>query len=220
MKNSEFAIDTKTHAYDSISAKYDQTRFNTLRGKLFNLLRKRILRKVRKSFPSEGIALDVACGTGLASRWLSTNGYSVAAGDLSLGMLRVAYQKLACSKYLMGLSQLDACNLPFKDKSFDIITSFRFLNLISPEVRRAIHKEVARVGKSIYLFTYALDSPYQRWRGRMKVKLGFSEACDSYPATLDYIKEELNAAHIDYIRDFKVCNLLTSEIVILASMKK
>jgi hypothetical protein len=120
----------------------------------------------------------------------------------------------------VGLSQFNACNLPFKDKSFDIVTGFRFLNLLSPEIRRVIHKEVARVGKSIYLFTYALDSLYQRWRGGMKAKFGFSEGRDNYPATLDQIKEELIEAQINYIKDFKICNLLTSEIVILASINK
>jgi len=220
MKNNKFTKNRHTYAYDAISNIYDKTRFSTLRGRLFSIFRGRILKKTLKSFPREGMALDLACGTGLISEWLLKNGYSVVGGDLSLGMLKIAYQKSAKSKYLIGLSELNACHLPFKDKSFDIVTSFRFLNLMSPETRRIIHSEVARVGKSIYLFTYALDSPYQRWRGRVKVKLGFSGGCDNYAAHLDQIKEELNDAHIDYIRDFKVCNLLTSEIAILASIKE
>jgi SAM-dependent methyltransferase len=206
--------------YDSISEGYDKTRFGTIRGRIFNYFRSRILKNVLKVIPSQGVALDLACGTGLISEWLVENGYSVISGDISLGMLRVANRKLAKSKSFIGPSKLNACSLPFKDGAFDIVTSFRFLNLMPPDLRMKIHREVARVGKGPYLFTYALDSAYQRWRGRMKSRLGFSEGTDNYPSSVEGIKMELRNVGIDFVQGTSVCSLLTSELVVLASIRR
>ncbi len=209
-----------THSYDSIADTYDRTRFKTYRGKIFNAIRMRILNGFLGVSISGGLAFDLACGTGLISEWLLKNGCTVISGDISLGMLRVAHRKLAKSNLFVGLSELDACYLPFKDKIFDVVTSFRFFNLLPTDLRMKIHKEVARVGKGPYLFTYALDSPYQRWRGRMKNGLGLSKRSDEYPATVEGIKRELRGAQIDLIHGIPVCSLLTSELVVLASIRK
>jgi len=206
--------------YDNVAKGYNKSRFGTLRGQLFALLRGLIIKRLGKGFPQKGTVFDLACGTGLMSTWLVGKGYDTISGDLSRGMLEVAQKKLSGSENFIGALQLDATSIPVKPKAFDVITSFRFLNLMPPNVRVIIHKEANRVGKGFYLVTYALNSPYQRFRGKLKTLLGLSgrEGADLYPATLDEIRKELNEAGIEVISVQPLCRLLTSEVVILGRL--
>ena len=204
-----------------VAKAYDESRFKSIRGRLFGILRNRIFDRITQTFPNKGTAFDLACGTGLMSVWLINRGYSIVSGDLSKGMLQEARTKLKGSKNLQGLLQLDATRLPFRPKSFEIITSFRFLNLMPPDIRINIHKEASRIGKDVYMISYALNSSYQRIRGRIKALLGLSikEGADVYPASFEEIRNELAEARIDVIKMCPVFRLLTSEVVILGRIR-
>lgn len=207
-------------SYDRVAPTYDRSRFGTGRGRLFAYLREKLLEKAVQRFPRTGRAFDLACGTGILSEWLLGKGYLTISGDLSKGMLEKAKEKFSRMNNSGHVLQLNASNLPFKAKSFDIITSFRFLNLLPPPVRINIHKEASRVGRNYYLITYALNSSYQRFRGRIKSVLGFSsrEGADVHPATCEEIVKELKEAKIEVVGTWPIFRLLTSEFIILGKI--
>ncbi len=207
--------------YDAVATLYDSTRFRTIRGRVFSIFRSRILEKLALEFPSSGKVFDLACGTGLMTAWFIKKNYHTTSGDLSRGMLEIAKNNLAGTDCLDGLLQLDATSLPIKSKSIDIVTCFRFLNLMSPDERVKIHKEISRICKNIYLITYALGGPYQRFRGQVKTFMGISlkEGADRYPAKVNEIRTELAQAGIDMISAQPVCRLLTSEIIVLGKIR-
>jgi len=92
----------------------------------------------------EGSVLDVGCGTGFVSSFLSGNSLPVGV-DISEGMVRVYRERFG--RALVG----DAESLPFKDGSFDwVISNF---SLHWTDLRKSVPElfRVARVGVGVAL---------------------------------------------------------------------
>jgi 2-polyprenyl-6-hydroxyphenyl methylase / 3-demethylubiquinone-9 3-methyltransferase len=94
--------------------------------------------------------LDVGCGGGFLSNELARNGYQVTGVDLSAESLRVAkaHDETNTVKYQIA----DAYQLPFPDKSFDVLTAMDFLEHVDrPDL---VIKEFSRVLKPKGLFFF------------------------------------------------------------------
>jgi ubiquinone/menaquinone biosynthesis C-methylase UbiE len=110
--------------FDEDAAHYEAW-YETPEGRRADLLEKASLRRLLGSFPHAQSALEVGCGTGHFTRWLSEQGPMAAGLDLSAAML-------AQARALDGvlLTQGDARRLPFVDRAFDLvalITTLEFL---------------------------------------------------------------------------------------------
>jgi 2-polyprenyl-6-hydroxyphenyl methylase/3-demethylubiquinone-9 3-methyltransferase len=95
--------------------------------------------------------LDVGCGAGFLARGLRSEGHEVHALDYSLESLRVSQRENARLTYLRG----DALRLPYRDSSFDVVTSMDFLEHIedpSTSVREAAR--VLRPGGLFFFHTF------------------------------------------------------------------
>jgi ubiquinone/menaquinone biosynthesis C-methylase UbiE len=105
------------------------------------------LRKIGlKMFPpEEGTAvLDIACGTGDQLEYYQKAGCQVFGIDLSPSMLQMARYRLGESANLyLG----DASNMPFSDRSFDLITISTALHEMPRTIRSAVLKEAIRTLK-------------------------------------------------------------------------
>jgi SAM-dependent methyltransferase len=198
----------------TVALRYDETRFKTIKGRLFKFLRSRRLERVHQEFPMGHTTLDIACGTGLISEWFFRKGHSVTAGDSSIQMLKVVRRKL---NHSASLVQFNAQFLPFRDKSFDSVTSFRFLNLVPPQIRLPIHQEIARVSRGYALLSYAKASRYQRWRGTIKRLLGLSSD-EGFPLTPEALERELKAAGMKSVKQMMVNRFLSSELIVLVEV--
>jgi phosphatidylethanolamine/phosphatidyl-N-methylethanolamine N-methyltransferase len=93
-----------------------------------------------------GKLLDVGVGTGLALKYYGPQ-LSVTGVDLSTEMLDRARARIkkAHSKNIDALIEMDACNLQFPDKSFDVAIATYVLTVV-PDPAKALH-ELARVTK-------------------------------------------------------------------------
>jgi ubiquinone/menaquinone biosynthesis C-methylase UbiE len=95
-----------------------------------------------ESLALHGNLLDVGCGTG---RFLSAlpARYTTTGVDVSAGMLDIARQKG------LEVEQASSAELPFEDKSFDVVATFAVLHhLIDPDLVRASIREMVRVARS------------------------------------------------------------------------
>jgi ubiquinone/menaquinone biosynthesis C-methylase UbiE len=106
----------------------------------------------RREFPSETVAyvirhltgknpfvLDLACGTGISTRQLAAGGIEVVGCDIDPLMLRYATERGGARiRYAIGRAEA----IPFKDASFDAVTSFCGYHWFDPA--RAV-PEIARV---------------------------------------------------------------------------
>ena len=211
-------FDPRSYYQDkSVAAAYDRSRFQTVRGRLFRVLRARLLEKLDADFKLGPRVLDIACGTGLITFWHTTKGRSSVAGDISGEMLEQAKMKFQPDDPVRFV-RFDARSLPFQDKSFDSVTCFRFLNLVKPDVRKFIHKEIVRVCRGHALLSYAVDSPYQQLRSVAKYLAGCGRDKGS-PASVPALKEELQSAGLEWIRHHMVIRALSSEIIVVAKAR-
>lgn len=106
----------------------------------------------RREFPRETVAyvirhlagnnpfvLDLACGTGISTRQLAAGGIEVVGCDIDPLMLRFAIERGGARiRYAIGRAEA----IPFKDASFDAVTSFCGYHWFDPA--RAV-PEIARV---------------------------------------------------------------------------
>ena len=99
--------------------------------------------------------LDVACGTGIVTRRLASArpATRVTGADLTYGMARMAAARLPGSVLLA-----DSRRLPFRDGTFDAVTSVWLLHLLDePEDVRAVVAECARVLRSGGVYVTTVD---------------------------------------------------------------
>lgn len=120
--------------YDNEAARYDATRGGRERAAAAAVAVDGLL------VPGLSRVLDIAGGTGSVAAELSALGREVAVGDVSLGMLRLATERLPGHAI-----RLDAGRLPVADSSLDVVTSVWLLHLLRRQVVEAVLDEVARV---------------------------------------------------------------------------
>ena len=106
--------------------------------------------------------LDVACGTGYATRWLPGD---VTGLDQSERMLRVARERLPHVRLVRG----DALDLPFADGEFDRVATMHFYGHLEPRDREMFVREARRVGRELVVVDAALrdDVEAVEWQERI-----------------------------------------------------
>ncbi|ODS33241.1 MAG: SAM-dependent methyltransferase [Candidatus Scalindua rubra] len=207
--------DSKSYYQNYAAArKYDKTRFKTIRGRVFKILRTRIMNRFLSEFCLKGKAFDLACGTGLISEWLLKKKCKVVSGDFSFEMLSVLKEKFSGTNGSLNIVRTDALSLPFQAECFDLVTCFRFINLIPPESRMKVHKEVARVSRKYALLSYSAADRYQRLRRFLKGFLGYSSN-GGFPATKEELSNELRIAGFEIVSTKMLLSLFTEELIVL-----
>jgi ubiquinone/menaquinone biosynthesis C-methylase UbiE len=116
--------------------------YDTPAGKRADALEKAALQRLLRRFPDARTVLEVGAGTGHFTRWLGSEGLTVAGLDLSAAMLRQA-QELDGVPWIRG----HACQLPFDQGAFDLVAFITTLEFL-PCPRRALSEglRVARQG--------------------------------------------------------------------------
>ena len=107
-------------------------------------LEKKVLLHLLSRLP-KGPLLEVGCGTGYFTSWLSELGFQAVGIDSSAPMVKVAHKTYPIIPFLQGSAEA----LPFSDRSFDIaafITSLEFM--VRPQTAL---REAARVAREAIL---------------------------------------------------------------------
>ena len=98
--------------------------------------------------------LDVACGTGYATRWLPGE---ITGLDQSPRMLAIAQARLPHARFVQG----DALNLPFPDDSFDRVATMSFYGHLEGGERERFLAEARRVAPELLIVDAALRDDVQ-----------------------------------------------------------
>lgn len=113
--------------FDTLAAEYDNW-YETVEGKAYDRQQKSAVRKLLPPAEPGDSLLDIGCGTGHWSRLFASLGYRVFGVDISTEMIGVA-RSHDCSKMRFGIT--DACCLPFRDASFDVVAAMVALEFVS-----------------------------------------------------------------------------------------
>jgi ubiquinone/menaquinone biosynthesis C-methylase UbiE len=106
--------------------------------------------------------LDVACGTGYATRWLPGE---VTGLDQSPRMLAEARRRLPGATFVPG----DALDLPFGDGAFERVTAMHFYGHLEPDDRGRFVAEARRVAPELVVVDAALRDAVEaeQWQERI-----------------------------------------------------
>lgn len=109
-------------------------------------------------------ALDVACGTGKAAVTIAQTGGRVVALDGSLQMLYHCRTRATEAGVLERMTVINASAnfLPYREDTFDLVCSFRFLHLVPVPVYPVLIQEMIRVAKP---GGYVVVEVKNRWYG-------------------------------------------------------
>jgi ubiquinone/menaquinone biosynthesis C-methylase UbiE len=106
--------------------------------------------------------LDVACGTGYATRWLPGQ---ITGLDQSEWMLAIAAERLPHARFVRG----DALQLPFPDGAFERVATMHFYGHLENDDRERFLGEARRVGRELVVVDSALreDVEAEEWQERV-----------------------------------------------------
>jgi ubiquinone/menaquinone biosynthesis C-methylase UbiE len=106
--------------------------------------------------------LDVACGTGYATRWLPGD---ITGLDQSPRMLEIAAGRLPVARFVHG----DAFELPFPDDSFERLVAMHFYGHLEEAERVRFLAEARRVAPELVVVDAALheDVDPEEWQERI-----------------------------------------------------
>ena len=131
--------------YDDEAKRYDQKRYHTAKGKYYMDKEAQLLQRLCAGHHN---ICDIATGTGKNIAALAEQCTLIIGVDISLEMLRLAQIKcLEMDIDNFMFVQVDAENLPFKNKSFDLVLSTKFFHNIPMKTHRLYFLEMARVSR-------------------------------------------------------------------------
>jgi ubiquinone/menaquinone biosynthesis C-methylase UbiE len=200
--------------YDTLASTYHSLRFGDRYGRYdFEETQALIKDLLPSVLPASSAwrALDLACGTGKIAVTLGQLGGTVVALDAALGMLRQcsARSKEAGVEGKVTLTNASAGALPYKDGSFDVCFSFRFLHLLPVEAYAGILQEMVRVVKP---GGYVVIEVRNRWYGgvvfRIKDLIKRIKRDPNVSSSLGVNQVRLLEREVDGISLQSICGLL------------
>lgn len=119
--------------------------------------------------------LDVAAGTGNVAAAATRRGASVTATDLSPRMVELGRARTADAGLAVEWMQADACDLPFDDASFDVVTSTFGLMFATPrpaavEAARVLREEQVAAMSDAFV---AVHRPHVDAEGRVRTTMRY-----------------------------------------------
>lgn len=153
--------------FDKSAATYDLW-CSTDIGSLVDELEKNIIYKLANPQKNEK-ALDLGCGTGIYTIWLSKMGLEVTGVDISTEMLSKAKEKVRLENLKTHFILADIHELPFDDNTFDLVVSNVTLEFV--EDPKKVVNEVFRVLKKGGRFVCGFIGKESAW-GKKYMKQG------------------------------------------------
>lgn len=141
--------------------------------------------------------LDVPTGTGRFVDALLARGIRVAGADISSEMMRQGQERLdreGSPAGSLGFTQCEAEALPFRASSFDMVASIRFFMHLTPGVRLAVLRELARVSRRWVLVDYRHRHAPRNILKRWAHALGLRKSPAPPRVSRDEMLAELEAA--------------------------
>jgi len=148
-------------SFGKLARTYDQW-YETPAGQAHDRIQKADVLAMLPHPHSGATLLDVGCGTGHWSRFFADCGYTVTGADLSGEMIDIARaHNPAGIRYRVA----DACDLPFRGGSFDVVAAIATIEFI-PDVRTALREMMRclRPGGTLIIGTLNRLAPINRDR--------------------------------------------------------
>ncbi len=209
-----YAIRREFYQDAAVASRYDSHRFEGARSRRNRAKWRAISRALERAGDVRDV-LDLPTGTGRFVGSLLDAGCAVTGADISREMMGVARAKTPGRERLRGFVQADAERLPFRDGAFDCVASIRFFMHLTPEVRRSVLREFARVSRRWVIVDYrhrgSLRNVLRRWGHALGLR---RDAAQPRVGRAD-VEAETGAAGLRVISVFVVTPVFSDKWVVL-----
>lgn len=200
---------------DTVANKYDEVRFSSLSGRIFNYLEKRIIKKCFQDLSPNTTVLDLPCGTGRLAEAILELGLKVHGADVSPEMLEVAKNRLKNFGSHFDTEIINAFKMRQYNPQYEAALCARVLMHFPLDEQVAFLRGVASVVNKRIVINHSLDSPYQRFRRLIKKLLGHPKSVN-FPISNTEIKQLLSEAGFVEIKRIRMNALISEAIYIIA----
>lgn len=205
-----------THYQDKkIASDYDNARFSSVAGKVFNALEKKTILKSFNLLQSDAKIADMPCGTGRLAESLLENGYRIHGMDISDDMLGVARSRLSEFGDKFTTEVANAKDLSQEHEQYDGVLCARVLMHFDLEEQIAFLQGVSRITRGPILINHSYSTPYLRLRRKLKSLLGH-QASSRFPITDFEIERLLKESNLKEVNRFRLNPMISEAIYILA----
>ena len=209
------AFDPRVEYQDaSVAEAYDNDRFNSLSGRVFQWIERRSLRKLVQLIPQGSRILDAPCGTGRLMHLFLQRGLTTLGADISLEMMAVARRRTTQPNSRVAFARMDFIHVPLIDRAVTATFSLRFLPHIEPQERVRMLREFCRVSKRWVIISLSLSTPWHRLRRRLKDWCGFPKPV-RHPVTDSMLAKELAQAGLREIHRSWTCPILSEQVLLV-----
>ena len=118
--------------------------------------------------------LDLPCGSGRLMGPMMAREYRVVGADISEEMLAATKRRLGGRSRLTGLVRSDVRQLPFMDRSFDLVVCMRFLYYFDSGARRALIREMARLTRRWLIVQYRIVETVPAFLWSLRYRAGIT----------------------------------------------
>lgn len=205
----------KHYQNQQVAADYDKARFSSLAGRVFNRWEKQVIATSFSKVPKGGQIADMPCGTGRLAEALLAHGYRVHGMDISGEMLDVAKQRLQPYAGRFTCEIADAKHLATSTTVYDGALCARVLMHFPLDQQIEFLAGVAKLSQSVVVINHSLDSPYQRFRRRIKHWLGH-QASAGHPIDNRSIEVLLRKSGLRETRRRRLLPLISEAVYIVA----
>lgn len=202
---------------DAIAGSYDEQRFRSLAGRVYNHLEKRLIRRAFADVPRGSTVVDVPCGTGRLAEVLLEEGFTVVGLDISKSMLGVARSQLRRFDRFRGQQQ-DAKALGKSGLQFEAALCARVLMHFPLPEQIEFLRNVAAVTRGRVVFTQGLDTPYHRLRRMLKRVLRHQKPA-VYSLSPKEAAELISAAGLREIKRYRVLPGISEALVFVTEKR-
>jgi len=199
----------------TVAADYDASRFSSIPGRVFNFLEKRTVARCFSRLPKGSTIADAPCGTGRLAGALLEAGYRVHGFDISEAMLDVARQRLVSHAETFTCEVADLKKHPPSGPICDGALCARVLMHFPLDGQIEFLTAVAKLSRSIVVINQSLDSGYQRFRRRLKRRLG-NQPSANFPISNGNIRLLLEKSGLREVGRHHLLPLVSEAVYIVA----
>jgi len=199
----------------NIAEDYDQSRFSSIPGRVFNSWERARIRSAFSDIPDGSRIADMPCGTGRLAEPLLEAGYRVHGMDISAEMLSQAEKRLAKFGDSFSIEVVDAKALDREHEQYDAVLCARVLMHFELHEQIEFLRGVAQLTSGLVVINHSLSSPYQRLRREMKRLLGHPLPA-RYPITMKEIKHLLAESGLRKVGHLRLNPIISEAIYIIA----
>jgi len=184
------------HIFEREASTYEEW-YTTRRGRRVDRAERALLKWLLAPFPTARSALEVGCGTGHFTEWLTRNRLSVVGLDRAPAMLAEMRRRFPEIPAILG----DAHRLPFREGAVDLVvfvTTLEFLE--EPEVALAEEVLVACQGLMVVTLNRWSLGGLSRRRGSQAGRPLLSQARDVSPASLQGMLSRVAGERLQEVR--------------------